>query len=112
MFILVLAGLSHWISVIGAFATGVSMTELFLPALPGKDVKARHGWEAAKWCVQWDVVLDTPAMILWAGVLYWQTGGAVDSSLLQRLFVNFLLAGPLGIPIGLLWERDTVVLGL
>lgn len=112
MFILVLAGLSHWISVIGAFATGVSMSELFLPALPGKDVKARHGWEAAKWCVQWDVVLDTPAMIFYAGALYWQTGGPVGSSLLQRLFVNFLLAGPLGVPIGLLWERDAVVLGL
>jgi hypothetical protein len=111
-FIFVLAGFSHWISVIGAFATGVTMTELFLPALPGKDVKARHGWEAAKWCVQWDVVLDTPAMILWAIVLYWQTGGVVDSSLLQRLFVNFLLAGPLGVPIGLLWERDAFVLGV
>jgi hypothetical protein len=110
MCIFVLASLSHWISVIGALATGVSFSELFLPALPGKDVKARHGWEAAKWCVQWDVVLDTPAMILWAGVLYWQTGGAVDSSLLQSLFVNFLLAGPLGIPIGLLWKRDAFVL--
>lgn len=112
MFIFVLASLSHWLSVLGGFATGVSMTELFLPALPGKDVKARHGWEAAKWCVQWDVVLDTPAMILWAGVLYWQTGGVVDISLLQRLLVNFFLAGPLGIPIGLLRERDAFVLGV
>ena len=109
-FIFVLAGLSHWFSVLGAFATGVSMADLFLPALPGKDVKARNGWEAAKWCVQWDVVLATPAMVLWAGVLYWQTGGVVDSSLLQRLLVNFFLGGPLGIPIGLLWERDAVVL--
>lgn len=87
------------------------MTELFLPALPGKDKKARHGWEAAKWCAQWDVVLDTPAMILWAGVLYWQTEVVMDSSLWQRLLVNFLLAGPLGVPIGLLWERDAFVLG-
>jgi hypothetical protein len=112
IFIFVLAGLSHWLSVLGSFATGVSMTELFLPALPGKDVKARHGWEAGKWCVQWDVVLATPAMILWAGVLYWQTGGVVDFSLGQRLLVNFFLAGPLGIPIGLLRERDAVVLGI
>jgi len=111
MFIFVLAGLSHWLSVLGAFATGVSMTDLFMPALPGKDVKARHGREAAKWCVQWDVVLATPAMILWAGVLYWQTGGIVDVSLGQRLFVNFVLAGPLGVPIGLLCERDAFVLG-
>jgi hypothetical protein len=110
-FLFVLAGLSHWLSVLGAFATGVSMTDVFLPALPGKDVKARNGWEAAKWCVQWDVVLATPAMVLWAGVLYWQTGGVVDSSLLQRLLVNFLLAGPLGVPIGLLSERDAYVLG-
>jgi hypothetical protein len=110
-FIFVMAGLSHWLSVFGAFTTGVTMTELFLPALPGKDRKARHGWEAAKWCVQWDVVLDTPAMILWTGVLYWQTEAVMDSSLLQRLLVNFLLAGPLGIPIGLLWERDAFVLG-
>ena len=111
MFIFVLAGLSHWVSVLGAFATGVSMADLFLPALPGKDVKARHGWDAAKWCVQWDVVLATPAMILWAGVLYWQTGGVTDTSLVQRLLVNCFLAGPLGIPIGLLWERDAFVLG-
>jgi hypothetical protein len=107
----VMAALSHWLSVLGAFATGMTMTELFLPALPGKVKKARHGWEAAKWCVQWDVVLDTPAMILWSGVLYWQTEAVMDSSLLQRLLVNFLLAGPLGIPIGLLWERDAFVLG-
>jgi hypothetical protein len=110
-FLFVLAGLSHWISVLGALATGVSMTDLFLPALPGKDVKARNGWEAAKWCVQWDVVLATPAMVLWVSALYWQTGGAVDSSLLQRLLVKFLLAGPLGVPIGLLSERDAFVLG-
>ncbi|PNP56291.1 hypothetical protein THARTR1_03816 [Trichoderma harzianum] len=110
MFLFVMAAVSHWLSVFGAFATGVTMTELFLPAFPGKDKKARHGWEAAKWCVQWDVVLDTPAMILWAGVLYWQTGGVMNSSLWQRLLVNFLLAGPLGIPIGLLWERDAFVL--
>ncbi|OPB44038.1 hypothetical protein A0O28_0023560 [Trichoderma guizhouense] len=112
MFLFVLAALSHWLSVFGAFATGVTMTELFLPAWPGKDKKARHGWEAAKWCVQWDVVLDTPAMILWAGVLYWQTGAVMDSSLWQRLLVNFLLAGPYGVPIGLLWERDAFVLGV
>ena len=86
------------------------MTDLFLPALPGKDVVARHGWDAAKWCVQWDIVLATPAMILWAGVLYWQNGADIDFSLLQRLFVNVLLAGPLGIPIGLLWERDAFIL--
>lgn len=110
-FLFVLASLSHWLSVLGAFATGVSMTDLFFPALPGKDVKARHGWQAAKWCVQWDVVLATPAMVLWAGVLYWQSGQVVDSSLLQRLLVNFFLAGPLGIPIGLLRERDAFVLG-
>lgn len=111
MSIFVIAGLSHWASVFGAFATGVSMTELFLPAWPGKDKKARHGWEAAKWCVQWDVVLDTPAMILWASVLCWQTEGVVDSALWRRLTFNFLLAGPLGIPIGMLWERDALVLG-
>lgn len=110
-FLFVLAGLSHWLSVLGAYATGVSMTELFLPALPGKEVKARHGWEAAKWCVQWDVVLAMPAMIIWAGILYWQTGGVADSSLWQRMLVNFFFAGPLGVPIGLLWERDVLVLG-
>lgn len=112
MFIFVVAGVSHWLSVLGAFATGVTMIELFLPALPGKDKKARHGWEAAKWCVQWDVVLDTPAMILWAGVLCWQAGVVADSLLWQRLLVNFLLAGPLGIPISLLWERDASVLSI
>jgi hypothetical protein len=111
MLIFVMAALSHWLSVLGAFVTGVTMTELFLPALPGRDKKARHGWEAAKWCVQWDFVLDTPAMILWTGILYWQTEAVMDSSLCQRLLVNFLLAGPLGIPIGLLWERDAFVLG-
>jgi hypothetical protein len=107
----VVAGVSHWLSVLGAFATGVSMRELFLPALPGKYKKARHGWEAAKWCVQWDVVLDTPAMVLWAGVLFWQAGGAGDLELWRRMAVNLLLAGPLGVPIGLLRERDVVVLG-
>ena len=111
MFIFVLAGASHWLSVLGALATGVSMTDLFLPASPGKDVKACHGWDAAKWCVQWDVVLVTPAMILWAGVLYWQTGAVMDSSFLQRLLVDCVLVGPLGIPIKLLWERDAFVLG-
>jgi hypothetical protein len=35
----------------------------------------------------------------------------MDSSLCQRLLVNFLLAGPLGIPIGLLWERDAFIFG-
>jgi hypothetical protein len=50
-------------------------------------------------------------MILWAGALYWQTGADIDFSLLQRLLVNVLLAGPLGIPIGLLWERDAFILG-
>jgi hypothetical protein len=110
-FIFVMAGMSHWISVFGAFATGVTMTELFLPAWPGKDKKARHGWEAAKWCVQWDVVLDTPAMILWAGVLCWQAGVVMDSMLWQRLIVNLLIAGPLGVPVGLLWERDALLVG-
>jgi hypothetical protein len=109
--IFVMAGMSHWISVFGAFATGVTMTELFLPAWPGKDKKARYGWEAAKWCVQWDVVLDTPAMILWAGVLSWQVGLVMDSSLWQRLIVNLLIAGPLGVPVGLLWERDAFLVG-
>lgn len=111
-FILVIAGLSHWLSLIGAFATGVTMTELFLPAWPRRETKARHGWEAAKWCVQWDVVLDTPALNLWAGVMSWQAGLVIDSSCLQRLLVDFLLAGPLGIPVGLLRERDAFVLGM
>lgn len=111
-FIFVIAGLSHWLSVIGGLATGVTMTELFLPAWPGKNKKASHGWDAGKWCVQWDVVLDTPAMVLWAGVLYWQTGAVMDSSLLQRMLFHFVLAGPLGMPIGLLWERDAFVLGM
>lgn len=87
------------------------MTEVFLPAWPGKDKKARYGWEATRCCVQWDVVLDTPAMILWAGVLSWQVELVMDSSLWQRLIVNLLIAGPLGVPVGLLWERDAFLVG-
>jgi hypothetical protein len=116
-FILAVAALSHWAPILAALGLhpGLTLRSLFLPSAPDPAVRAASGYQAAKWTVQWDVWMDSPALLLWAAALFWQQaqrGVVMWGAVVTRVLGLGLLAGPVGAGVGLLWERDRMVLGM
>ena len=84
---------------------------------PFSRVKARDLAQGIQWLIQWDHVIGTASMIVWATTLYMRTkqelGLGYDwSHTLWRIIMYAFGGGPVGAAVGLLWERDELLLNV
>lgn len=88
---------------------------ILLPTWPRSGVRARNIDEGVQWLIQWDYLLGTIAMLIWAALLVTSAtnkqGHQVYSlgAELLNCILYFLIGGPNGVVVGLIWEREEVV---
>lgn len=81
------------------------------------DAKAKDLAEGMLWLIQWDYFSGYLAPAVWAVFLRLKvekTPHRSDSLVycLIRAVLYLLVAGPVGIAIGMVWERDEILLGV
>jgi hypothetical protein len=90
-------------------------THLLVPMNPFSAVKAANLSQGMFWLIQWDYFGGYIAPVIWAITLYrrayWTIHGS-DSLVycLKRSCFYFLIAGPIGIAVGMVWDRDEMLL--
>lgn len=94
-----------------------SLPAVLIPASPFGKVRSETMADGGKWLLQWDNIVGTLGTLVWTISLFGaSTQGVLRPEmvypLLKRLAEYFVMAGPMGVAIGLLRERDKVVLGL
>jgi hypothetical protein len=127
-FAFVMAAIPHWVvTVISCsarlwpnlfnekFAASLRPSNVLLPTSPFTRKKARDMVQGFMWLIQWDYVIGTAATALWAMTLYLNARGSLIMQepwmpILARTMTYALAGGPMGVPIGLLWERDEMIL--
>jgi hypothetical protein len=129
IFAFVLAAIPHWTVMVlsctaslwpGLFADGISNllrpSNMLIPKSPWSGVKDVSLSEGFRWVIQWDYLIGTAAMLAWAATMYVRarkehTGhGSPALDILMKIIMYSLLGGPGGAAVGLLWERDKIVL--
>jgi hypothetical protein len=89
---------------------------VLVPTLPFTQRKARNMAQGFLWLIQWDYILGTLGMIVWALVLHVNARDVygVDDSrsyMLLRFSAYTFVGGPAALPVMVLWERDEWVFG-
>ena len=125
----VMAAVPHWIVGSISFTAGLrpsmfnekeakalSPWKILVPTLPFKPRKARDISQGFLWLIQWDYLVGTVGMIVWALVLHSNARNVYrpDDKWTQTIlrFAGYLiLGGPGGLPVGIMWERDEWVFG-
>jgi hypothetical protein len=102
------------------FAPGVAKifhpSSVFLNTSPFSGAKADGLAEGSKWFLQWDLLIGSAAMLLWAIVLRVQVDNARStlspylSQFAFQLLVSFVV-GPSGAAVVAVWTRDELVFG-
>lgn len=90
---------------------------LLIPTSPFLDTKARNLAEGMLWLIQWDYFSGYVAPAVWAIFLRRKVKETLNKSdslgyCLIRALIYLLMAGPIGIAIGMVWERDEILLGV
>jgi hypothetical protein len=102
------------------FALGVAEifhpSSIFLNASPFSGAKAASIAEGSKWFLQWDLLIGSAAMLLWAIALRVQAESPRSSFLAYLSQFTFLLLvsfviGPSGAAVVAVWTRDELVFG-
>lgn len=102
------------------FAPGVAEvlhpSHVFLNALPWSGAKAANIAEGAKWFLQWDLLIGSTAMLLWAIALRVRVETPRSSlsayvSQFAFLLLVSLVIGPSGAAVVAVWTRDELVFG-
>lgn len=103
------------------FASGVAEllrpSSVFMNASPFSDVKAADIGEGSKWFLQWDQLIGSGAVLLWATALRLQadnTRPGLSAYFSQSAFLGLvsMAIGPSGAAVIAFWVRDELVLGL
>jgi len=124
MVTIVMAAAGHWVPIVlcclakvrpklfGArVSSHMTLRNVFVPPSPFKVQRSETMADGGKWLLQWDNLVGTMATVVWAWSLYSNiNANSFDLSLIWKLLGYFVLAGPMGIPIGLLRERDYMAL--
>ena len=90
---------------------------LLVPTNPFSDTKVTDLAEGMFWLIQWDYFSGYLAPAFWAFSLYRiadatrSQSGSLRHSLI-RAALYCLMAGPVGIAVGMIWERDEMMLSL
>jgi hypothetical protein len=121
------AALSHipvfTLSLTAAFSTGLLNDEhaailkpshLLVPKSPFSGLEARDLVEGTSWLIQWDYINGNFSHMIWAIVLYWRAISTIGitgnwSHVIKRGLIYFMTAGPIGVAVGLIWERDELL---
>lgn len=99
------------------YAYMLQPNHLLVPKNPFMDAKAKDLAEGMLWLIQWDYFSGYLAPAVWAVFLRLKvekTPHRSDSLVycLIRAVLYLLVAGPVGIAIGMVWERDEILLGV
>ena len=97
-------------------ATAFSPKRVFVPTSPWSGKKVPNMQIGFKWLIQWDYIIGTVGTTVWAITLYlhaaWSQDIDIDiNSMAFMVFRYSVIGGPMGMPIGLMWERDLIVFG-
>ena len=89
---------------------------LIVPANPFSGVKAENLAQGMFWLIQWDYFSGYLAPAVWGFILYRRAGLEQEKrsswrSCLKRAALYTLLAGPIGVAVGMIWERDEMLFG-
>jgi hypothetical protein len=104
----------------GLFASGVDEllhpSNVFLNTSPFSGAKAANIADGVKWFLQWDLLVGSAAMLLWAIALRVQAEtvrSSLSAYLSQFTFLLLVSAviGPSGAAVMALWARDELVFG-
>lgn len=87
---------------------------VFVNQLPLSSVRVSSVDEGSLWFLQWDNVIGSTSLLLWAWALYHKAhreAGVKMSAVESVLKIGLLLflAGPAGAAVELIWERDELV---
>ncbi|KAL5320012.1 hypothetical protein ACEPPN_013071 [Leptodophora sp. 'Broadleaf-Isolate-01'] len=90
---------------------------LLVPMNPFSGVKAADLIQGMFWLIQWDYFGGYLAPVVWALVLHRRADsmfrrGSPWGYYLKRASFYFLIAGPIGIAVGMVWERDEILLNV
>lgn len=125
----IMAAIPHWIVCLISFsawlhpnmftekeAKALHPWKVLVPTLPFTPRKAKDISQGFMWLIQWDYLVGTIGMIVWALVLHSNARNAYrpDDEWIDIVlrFVGYLiLGGPGGLPVGIMWERDEWVFG-
>ena len=125
-----MAAIPHWVvSIISCtaglwpglfdrrFARRLHPSNILMPTSPFTGKKVKDSAEGFRWLIQWDHIVGTAATMLWAATLYWDCQSLLPMqrgvrSVLAKVLVYAFVGGPMGVPIGLLWERDEILLSI
>lgn len=114
VFAILCAGVAWWSAMWIALKKGGIPLALkaFVPASPWSGKKAASIYEGAKWLIQWDGIIGTTAMTVWAASLYLDANQSapLPEDMWKRMLAYGISGGPMGISIGLLFERDKLLL--
>ncbi|KAH8815400.1 hypothetical protein F5884DRAFT_772201 [Xylogone sp. PMI_703] len=94
----------------------IQMSHLLVPMNPFSEVQAKDLAEGMFWLIQWDYFSGYIAPIFWSLILYRKAQTTVHknngswSYIWKRVVLYFLISGPIGIAVGLIWERDEMLL--
>ena len=102
------------------FARGVAElltpSNVFLNVSPFSGAKASTLADGTKWFLQWDLLVGSTAMLIWAFTLSVKVERAQTSLLTHvwhfaSLLLVSIIAGPTGAAVMAIWERDELVFG-
>jgi len=97
------------------FVSVLSPSHILIPTSPFSGLRTKNLTEGMFWLIQWDYFSGTFSHVIWATVVYLRARSARrlgDSAMdmLRKAASYFLIAGPIGIAVGLIWERDELLL--
>lgn len=91
-------------------------SNMLIPKSPWSGVTDVSLSEGFRWVIQWDYLIGTAAMLAWAATMYARARklhtrhGYSALGILMTIIIYSLLGGPMGAAVGLMWERDKIVL--
>ncbi|KAI9732729.1 MAG: hypothetical protein M1818_007463 [Claussenomyces sp. TS43310] len=92
-------------------------SHVLVPTSPFSGLKAKDLAQGMFWLAQWDYFGGNFAQLIWAVVLYRKARTTIGLETLwvdtiKRALFYLLIGGPIGIAVGMIWERDELLLGL
>lgn len=99
----------------GARREMLSLHSVFVPPLPWTGVQCRSIFEGGKWLLQWDGIIGSLGSAVWAIALYDDVRANLtplqsSASFSWTIIRYFVIGGTMGVAVGMLWERDALVL--
>ncbi|KEF55689.1 uncharacterized protein A1O9_08439 [Exophiala aquamarina CBS 119918] len=125
-----LAAIPHWVSNVifwsaalwprlfnPNYSASLHPRETVLPPNPFSSRQSKDTAEGCTWLIQWDNIIGTAAAWVWALKLFLDAHYVIGSfvsflSIFLKSLLYISVGGPMGLPIGLMWERDEILSSL